>query len=463
MTERDLVLEPDEAAALDAERRRLAARYDRWRAGLQYAEDDTERAAVHAELERIRREQRQVRDRIRQASPRLASVRYPEPLDLDGARTHQEPGTAVVAYSVGETRTQLFTLWPGGTFQVATVELGGDALADRVAQLRGLCATADSPLEVVRAAAASLFDELLAPAADAMEGADRLLVVPDGPLHLLPFAVLAERRGEGVRFLAERLPVSTVVSLTVHSELANARGSRSAAAVAVFADPHFDAGVQGYGLAPLPGSRSEARAVAALFGRRADVFLGAHATEARVRALDRATDVVHFATHVVLDQASPLDAAIALAPADRDNGLLQAWEVFESVRVDARLITLSGCETGTGTARAGEGLMGLARAFQYAGARAVLASLWRVDDRVTAAFMQRVYAALVDGARIDEALRAAQVEFLRGAELPAPAAEGLLASVSRWLAPDGPEPEVGRPDLAHPFYWAAFKVEGDGW
>src|SRR5258707_9276057 len=85
------------------------------------------------------------------------------------------------------------------------------------------------------------------------------------------------------------------------------------------------------------------------------------------------------------------------ATGDRDNGLLQAWEIFEQVHIDADLVTLSACETGLGQEIGGEGLIGLTRAFQYAGARSVLASLWNVADESTADLMRRFYGHLKAG------------------------------------------------------------------
>lgn len=93
-----------------------------------------------------------------------------------------------------------------------------------------------------------------------------------------------------------------------------------------------------------------------------------------------------FATHALVIEQRPLDTAIVLSilgavDETTDNGYLQAWEIYEQFRLDANLVTLSGCETDLGTALTGEGLMGLSRAFQYAGASTVLASLWNINDR----------------------------------------------------------------------------------
>jgi len=114
----------------------------------------------------------------------------------------------------------------------------------------------------------------------------------------------------------------------------------------------------------------------------------------------------------------PLDSALVFTIPDRPkegqaNGLLQAWEIFEKVRIDADLVTLSACDSGLGKEMGGEGLIGLTRAFQYAGARTVLASLWKVDDASTAELMKRFYGYLKAGRTKDEALRLAQIELIR--------------------------------------------------
>jgi CHAT domain-containing protein len=133
----------------------------------------------------------------------------------------------------------------------------------------------------------------------------------------------------------------------------------------------------------------------------------------------------------VRDDTSPMETALVLAPtAERENGLLQAWEILEQVRLDSDLVVLSACDSGLGRELRGEGLWGLTRAFQSAGARSVLASLWRVSDRATAALMVRFYGHLRDGLAKDEALRAAQRESIHAGSAPC--------------------------------HWAAFQLDGDG-
>jgi CHAT domain-containing protein len=115
----------------------------------------------------------------------------------------------------------------------------------------------------------------------------------------------------------------------------------------------------------------------------------------------------------------------------QDNGLLQAWEIFENVRIDADLVTLSACESGLGKEMGGEGLIGLTRAFQYAGARSILASLWMVEDQSTAELMKRFYGYLKSGKTKDEALRLAQIDLIHS------------------------------PNFSRPRDWAAFELIGD--
>ena len=291
----------------------------------------------------------------------------------------------------------------------------------------------------------------MAPARAAVEKADRILIVPDGPLHSLPFGALirpTDASGDrGWQYVVEWKPMHSTLSATVYAELAKTRASASSRSTLVaFGDPQFPAAETrpetvanllrtGNTLEGLPATRVEVNRVARSFGAAATVYLGADATESRAKAL-RSARYVHFATHGLLDPRLPLDSALALTmPAARrageENGLLQAWEIFEQVRLDADLVTLSACETALGAELAGEGLIGLTRAFHYAGARSVLASLWRVADGSTAGLMNRVYGHLRAGVSKDEALRRAQRETIA---LPATAA---------------------------PFHWAAFTLSGD--
>ncbi|MBZ0103783.1 MAG: CHAT domain-containing protein [Thermoanaerobaculia bacterium] len=163
-----------------------------------------------------------------------------------------------------------------------------------------------------------------------------------------------------------------------------------------------------------PASQREAARVGEVFGGRARLFVDAEATEAAARREIASASLAHFACHALVDEALPLDSALLLAPSGAEEGLLQAWEIAEQVRLASDLVVLSACETARGAERGGEGILGLVRALQVAGARSVVASLWRVDDESAAELMARFYARLNEGLPRDEALRQAQLELLRG-------------------------------------------------
>ena len=451
LAERDLAfreLPADLARAL----RDNAARYDqklRAMSNWTPAAGEEVRETLHRDLERLRGEREEIADRIRAASPRAAALREPQPLDLEAARKVLDPGTLALSYSVGREKTALFALTPEGGLQVKTLPLGEERLRREV----------ESFLERVRSQekpATDLYGELIAPVAELVARSERVLILPDGPLHRLPFGALIH---EG-RFLIEEKPLHTALSLTVYGTL---RASAPAGAVklAAFGDPRFPQGMQARSdLAPglrrfdwssLPYSRAEVERIAGLHPG-ALVYLGEEATEERARSI-RDARILHFATHGYTDDRTPLDSALVLtipeelAPGrgiTRENGLLQVWEIFESVRIDADLVVLSACESALGRELSGEGLIGLTRAFQYAGARSVAASLWSVADQVTAELMARFHRHLAAGLAKDQALRAAQLE--------------LIHEPVRITTAAGQEVET---DASAPFFWAAFQLFGD--
>ncbi|MEO8090392.1 MAG: CHAT domain-containing protein, partial [Gemmatimonadales bacterium] len=187
----------------------------------------------------------------------------------------------------------------------------------------------------------------------------------------------------------------------------------------------------------LPGSAREAVA----FRRTvlgAVTHTGASATEARLREALAGGKVVHVASHGVMNLRNPMFSRIELARSTggaADDGRLEVHELLD-LRIHAPLVFLSGCETGVGAAWStqfarGEDYATLAQAFLYAGARSVMATLWRIGDEGAAAFAERFYAHLPHEAPA-EALAAAQRELLKS---------------SRY---------------GSPYYWAAYQVSGDG-
>ena len=324
-----------------------------------------------------------------------------------------------------------------------------------------------------------LYDRLIAPASKHFEDAERLAILPDGVLYYLPFAALVRPTDGtgGWQYLVEWKPLHTVQSATVYAELRKRRltsvaprtlvalGDPSYPPPEIRKQPETKASAAGRmpkilrsaqerglfkGWDPLPNTRREVESIASLFQDRARVFLGSDATEENAKAALPSARYAHFATHGLADPQQPRHSFLALTipeglPPKRENGLLQAWEIVDQLRLDTDLVVLSACVTALGPLQTGEGLMSLSRAFQVAGARTVAASLWPVADASTAELMIRFYGHLLEGVPKDEALRAAQLELIHDGP---------------FLLPDGEGGKVER-DFSSPYYWAAFQLIGD--
>lgn len=508
LAQRELVF-ADVPPDLDRRRRQLAVEYDRAQeelAGLSSEAEEERVAEILERLRGLRQQQDAVRAEIRRAAPRLASLQDPQPLDAVAARQALDAGTVALYYSLGEESGWLLVVTRDAEPRAVPLAVSEAELRAKVQRWLLALEAPGTGLEAVHTLGAELYALLVAPAEPEIARGERILVIPDGPLHGFPFGALIRseepaRPDEVVRpaadpprYLAAWRPLHSALSLTLYHQLAlqpapaeedgEERDHEVRIAAALFGDPLFGSPVQGdsgnleldkgpstevrrgAALAPLPTSRLEVETIAELLSQEARVFVGGEATEVAARRAGDGVRYLHFATHAVMDERFPLDSALVLSRPDElrpgeDNGLLQAWEIFEGVRVDAELVTLSACRSGLGQEIAGEGMVGLTRAFQFAGAPSVVSASWSVPDRSTAALMARLYARLEAGESKDEALRGAQMELAAGpVELPRGATPG-----PRWLWEPVRSVFWSRPpaetvDASHPFYWAGFQLTG---
>ncbi|MEM7354780.1 MAG: CHAT domain-containing protein [Acidobacteriota bacterium] len=468
LAQRDLVFPSDLPRELEARRRQANQSYDRafekWM-HLPVEVGVEERQEAHQELEAARRRQDEIRAEVRAAAPRLAELQDPKALDLGAVRAALDPGTLLLSYSIGEEESHLFAVEArhgsrqgeeeqGSGLQEVPLAFGEAKLRTEIEDFRQAIGRGrvDRRKDQALLLARRLSEQLLAPVSDRIERAERLLILADGPLHSLPFAALVDPTViDGRRFLVEAKPIYHAASASVFALLKQERRERRATRLTAFGDPHYPrhrasdeaTGPQlraalrsGFDFPPLPATRLEVESLRRTYPQGAEIFLGEQATEEKAKAVGRQTTHLHIASHGLLDDRFPLDSALVLTLPEvwkegQDNGLLQAWEIFEQVRIDADLVTLSACDTGRGKVLGGEGLLGLTRAFHYAGARSVLASLWSVADESTGRLMQRFYVYLEEGLSKADALRRAQLDLVRGNE------------------------------LSHPFHWAGFQLIGD--
>jgi len=369
------------------------------------------------------------------------------------------------------------------------------SLAERVrraleAPLRSLVSLGAARVDPVLREAGHL---LLDPMEDLLAGAEDLIVLPNAAFGGIPLEALMDADG---RYLGSRFSVTYVPSATLHAKLAAGVKEKGVAPLdrALWvADPPFrpddlvaspaPAALTGgssamlsaqrgllagalsgnenalRALPRLPWTREESNTAAKCFAS-SDRLLGREATEARLAQMARDDElsrygVIHFGTHALVDAEDPQRSSLILSlvdsqtpaggeilPTDTD-GMLTAGEIMREWKLEADLVTMSACETGLGRRLTGEGYVGLAHAFLQAGAASVLASLWQVDDRATALFMQRFYEIWTSNDR-----RAPRSITKADA----------LRETRAWLATY--EDESGAHPYAHPGYWAAFVLIG---
>jgi len=303
-----------------------------------------------------------------------------------------------------------------------------------------------------------------------LAGAKRVLIVPDGSLQYVPFAaLLIPVSGSDEQLLISRYEVNVLPSASVLGTLRKTASKRvpPTETAAIFPDPVFEAddpripinrgnarGAQerpttltraisdigGAQYIPrLQASRDEANAIANVLHSRGSrgVHVSLDFAASRESVLkDGLTRfrLVHFATHGLVDSRRPEMSGLILSLIDRNgrkqDGYLRLGEIYK-LKLSADLVVLSSCESALGKDLEAEGIIGLPRGFLYAGAKSVIASLWKVNDEATAKLMAALYVGIQRGESPSSALRGAQLKMTRDAQ---------------W---------------SNPYYWAAFALQGE--
>jgi CHAT domain-containing protein/tetratricopeptide (TPR) repeat protein len=433
--------------------------------------------------------------RVVQAFPSFAELSRPRPLALGEAQRLLGRDEVLVAYVIEGSDSFVWAVTREES-RWQRLMAGSKDIATKIAGLRvGL------DLEDLKAAVVSgklfdltlaheLYTILLEPVADLLKGKSSLIVVPTGPLTSLPFQVLVSAKPaatatedrlapyRAARWLIRSHAVTVLPAVSSLRALRGLPKSMPAPKPLIgFGDPMFgstppiianaksgastrrsapqafasywrgnapDVAALRAGLAPLPETASELRAVARSVGAgEADLRVGSAATETAVKSADlTAYRIVYFATHglVAGDAGGLAEPALALTvppkPSEADDGLLTASEVAQ-LKLNADWVVMSACNTAAGGAPGAEALSGLARAFFYAGARALLVSHWKVESGMAVLLTTTAFEALRKEPGIGRA------EALRRA---------MLATIDHG----------GDAWTMYPDFWAPFSVVGEG-
>lgn len=269
----------------------------------------------------------------------------------------------------------------------------------------------------------SLYSKLISPIHPFISAYDRLCIIPDGILNYLPYQAL-QNPGSG-RYLIEDFAVYYTPSLSALKSVRSI-GNYGTSSLLAFGDPVFQhsAGDENIRdrilhLNALPETGKEVDAIGEVYGNKATILKGLEASKSNFRRLAGDYGVLHFATHAFTDEQNPMFSAIVLAKEEDGYGFLEAREILQ-MELNADLVILSACNTASGRVLAGEGMMGITRAFFTAGVPTVIASLWNVDDQSTQELMVQFHSRFRKRERPATALREAQLHLLKNTEFTTP-------------------------------------------
>jgi CHAT domain-containing protein len=431
--------------------------------------DKSRLAFIDAQLQKARLEYEAYETRIYAAHPDVRTGRGgSEPLSLNEAGALiNDSQTALLEYVVRQNRTYLFVLTkPNRTdpvrLKVYPIEISARELATRVADFRQRLAGNSADF---KEPARGLYDLLLQPAQDELEGKRTLCIVPAEVLWELPFQALLSKSD---KYVLEDHALSYVPSLNVLSEMKK----KALARQQTRDDSHsggFLTKISGTMTSPLPRllaignpslsgrsvarlrstrrelsfdslpqAEQEVKAIGEIYGaQESTILIGNAAREETFKATASKYSVLHFASHGVLDDVNPLYSRLLLATgSETDDGFLEAREIMK-LDLHADLAVLSACQTGRGRFGSGEGLIGMSWALFIAGTSTTVASQWKVDSASTTRLM-------IDFHR--------NLQSEKGPSQANPA-EALRRAAIKLMAD---------PKYRHPFFWSGFVVVGNG-
>jgi len=303
-----------------------------------------------------------------------------------------------------------------------------------------------------------IYKELLIPVENYIKRPiENLIIIPDGILYYLPFETLianSQDQSKEDYYLIEEFKISYAPSSSIFVFILNKQSNLEfSRGLLAFGNPsnnflnsnewenhngYFETFKElylnsGFVFSPLPYSRKEIFKISKYFSpEERDLFLKNKAKEDVLNEIIRSNyKIIHFACHALLDEKFPFRSALILS-SDKDSkedGFLQLHEIY-NLNLNADLVVLSACQTGRGKLEKGEGILGFPRIFFCLGARSVLLSLWKINDESTSHFMNYFYYYLSKRYNKAEALRLAKLRMLKS-------------------------------KFRHPFYWAAFILNGD--
>jgi len=383
---------------------------------------------LHNHLFDLRSQQLQLIDSISKNHPEYHQLRYDGNVTttdyiLKGLVNDQ----VLVSYFFGDQAIYMISIGHRGKKFIKIKN--SKALSRQLRDFHNLLSNPKSNLETLKELAQNIYQKILEPAL--FPRTKRLIIVPDGSLNFLPFGALIDPK-EPEKYLVEKYPLAYTNSATLLTQLwiTESENENILAFAPSFSGENVDPAESRDRLSPLPHNTTEVNQIMSYF--EGQPFERDQATLTNFRKNAAEYDILHFATHAIFNNEQPEYSYLAFSPKEK-NHLLYVKDLY-NLDLNANLVTLSACETTIGDLKRGEGFIGLARGFFYAGAKSLTSTLWKVNDASTSKLMADYYHALSTGETKDIALQEAKVTFLNNNR------------------------DNGR---VHPYYWSGFILSGN--
>jgi CHAT domain-containing protein/Tfp pilus assembly protein PilF len=344
-------------------------------------------------------EYEEILQKIKLNNSSYADVVAAEPVKLSALRSELDDKTAMLVYWISDEDIIIWSISRAG-ISGTKVKMSSSDLSSLIEKTRR--AIQSNLTEAANDGLSKLYNLLITPAGNGLARFSNLIIIPNGALHFLPFQALRNPKGE---YLVQNFNLVYAPSAGVY-KICNDRVVKNGSRFMGMA--LSDLSIENK--PGLPGTEDELRKILPLFPENVSAF-GQQGTESFVKKNAATCNFIHFATHGSYNYKQPLYSHLLMPASEEDDGLLNVYEVLE-MNINAKLVTLSACETGLGNISQGDELTGLSRAFLFAGSSSVIVSLWAVADYPTSLLMSTFYSYLKVHP-VQEALTLAQRDVLK--------------------------------------------------
>ena len=424
---------------------------------IQNSLSSVQRKEIMAEMESREEEYMRLLSRMRTEIPEVADLMHPKTCSLQQVQqTICDQSTAVVEYFLGDLASYMFVVTQD-SFRCYRLP-PQTTIKDSIKAYLKILSYPTVKRFKHEGASKRIYNELFKNA-DALlpDEIKTVVIVPDGILYYLPFEALirdSEEESKNRDWMIEKYTItySPSMSSLLYLQNRSVNGETAKTLLALGNPDYFPRkkslkkseespsiilqdlyASSGFLLSPLPFAEKEIKHITQFFPQeKLDIYLRKRAQETVIKNIPlEEYRIVHFACHALLDRRFPFRSALVLSlnMQEGEDGFLHVREIY-NLRFRADLIVLSACQTGMGRLEKGEGILGLPRIFFYTGARSILSTLWKIDDRTSSRFMDLFYRHLSKGLNKASALRQAKLHMLRSPR-------------------------------SHPFFWAAFVINGE--